>query len=284
MDKTITLKNGDVLPRLGQGTWYMGEKRQQARQEIEALRTGIELGMTLIDTAEMYGGGASEILVGEAIKPVDRESLYIVSKVYPHNAGRGKMEKSLDASLKRLGTDYLDMYLLHWRGQVPLEETAECMERLVDSGRIRGWGVSNLDTADMEELLSIPSGSQCLVDQVLYHLGSRGVEYSLMPWLEDRGIALMAYCPMAQGGTLKRGMFDSPALKTIAERYEVSPAVILLSFLLKRENVFAIPKASGAAHVRENRKALDIELTDTEMEALDKSFPAPGGKVSLDIV
>lgn len=284
MKKTIELKNGTVIPRLGQGTWHMGEKSGRKKDEIEALRKGIELGMTLIDTAEMYGDGASERLIGEAIRPVGREKLYLVSKVYPHNAGKGRIQKSLDNSLKRLGTEYLDLYLLHWRGSVPLAETAECMERLVESGKIRSWGVSNLDIDDMEELLALPNGSGCQVDQVLYHLGSRGVEYSLLPWLDKQGIPLMAYCPIAQGGSLKRGLYGNPVLQTIAEQYGVSESVILLNFILQNDNVFAIPKASAAAHVEENRRALEIDLTKAEMEALDRSFPAPRQKVYLDIV
>ena len=181
--KTVTLPDGTQVPALGQGTWYLGEQPAVRARELAALRTGIEHGMTLLDTAEMYGGGRSEELVGEAIRPYDREKLFLVSKVYPHNAGRPEIFRSCENSLRRLGTEYLDLYLLHWRGSVPFAETAECMEELVRKGRIRRWGVSNLDTDDMEELWGVPGGAQCQVDQVLYHLGSRGVEYDLLPWL-----------------------------------------------------------------------------------------------------
>lgn len=284
LPRTLRLKNHQTVPRLGQGTWYMGQGLAPRSGEIGALRRGIELGMTLIDTAEMYGEGRSEELIGEAIRGEDREKLFLVSKVYPHNAGQARLERSLNASLKRLGTDYLDLYLLHWRGSVPLLETAREMERQVSRGKIRSWGVSNLDLADMKELMSTGLGEHCVVNQVLYHLGSRGVEYDLQPWMAERSIALMAYCPLAQGGTLRRGLLRAPAVRRAAENHGVSGAQVLLNFVLQRENVIAIPKAASAAHVEENAGALDFCLTAEELAELDRAYPGPTRPTMLDIV
>lgn len=280
----LCLKDGTQVPRLGQGTWYLGQGLSPRGQEVDTLRRGIQLGMTLIDTAEMYGEGRSEQLVGEAIHGLDREQLFLVSKVYPFHAGREQLGRSLENSLRRLGTDYLDLYLLHWRGSIPLAETAREMERQVRLGRIRRWGVSNLDAADMEELLSTGLGEHCVVDQVLYHLGSRGVEYDLMPWLARHGMALMAYCPLAQGGGLRRGLLSAPAVRDAAKAHRVSEAQVLLNFVLQKDNVIAIPKASCREHVEENARALDFCLTEAELRRLDQAFPPPDRPVSLDIV
>lgn len=284
LSRTLRLKDGTVVPRLGQGTWYLGQGLSPRQQERDTLRRGIELGMTLIDTAEMYGEGRSEQLIGEAIQGLDREKLFLVSKVYPHNAGRGRLERSLEATLGRLGTDYLDLYLLHWRGSIPLRETAQEMERQVALGRIRRWGVSNLDLRDMKELMATGLGDHCVADQVLYHLGSRGIEYDLQGWLAERQIALMAYCPLAQGGTLRRGLLSHPAVTEAARAHGVTPAQVLLNFVLQKDNVIAIPKASTPQHVLENAAALDFCLTSQELEALDQAFPPPTRPVSLDIV
>lgn len=284
LPRNLTLKNGVSVPRLGQGTWYLGQGLKPRAQEMAALRRGIELGMTLIDTAEMYGEGRSESLIGETIRGLDRDALYLVSKVYPHNAGRDRLEKSLTASLRRLGTDHLDLYLLHWRGSVPLRETAEEMERQVSLGRIRSWGVSNLDLADMQELMETGLGEHCITDQVLYHLGSRGVEYDLLPWLTKRQIAMMAYCPLAQGGTLRRGLLRSPAVLQAAEQHGVTPAQVLLNFVLQQPDVIAIPRSSEPAHTEENAAALDFCLTGEELAALNRAFPAPNRPTMLDIV
>lgn len=284
MARTLRLKDGTVVPRLGQGTWYLGQGLSPRQQERDTLRLGIELGMTLIDTAEMYGEGRSEQLIGEAIQGLDREKLFLVSKVYPHNAGRGRLERSLEATLGRLGTDYLDLYLLHWRGSIPLRETAQEMERQVALGRIRRWGVSNLDLRDMKELMATGLGDHCVADQVLYHLGSRGIEYDLQGWLAERQIALMAYCPLAQGGTLRRGLLSHPAVTEAARAHGATPAQVLLNFVLQKDNVIAIPKASTPQHVLENAAALDFCLTSQELEALDQAFPPPARPVSLDIV
>lgn len=280
----LTLANGAEVPRVGQGTWYLGQGIHPRDQEKSALRRGIECGMTLIDTAEMYGDGQSEKLIGETICDIDRDKLYLVSKVYPHNAGRGRLEKSLTASLKRLGTEYLDLYLLHWRGSVPLKETAEEMERQVALGRIRSWGVSNLDLSDMQELMQTGLGEHCLVDQVLYHLGSRGVEYDLLPWLQKKKIAMMAYCPLAQGGTLRRGLFQSPAVRRAAEHHQVTPAQVLLNFVLQQSNVIAIPRTSCPSHAEENAQAMSFCLMEEELRELNRAFPAPDHPTMLDIV
>ncbi|MCH5194308.1 MAG: aldo/keto reductase [Oscillospiraceae bacterium] len=284
MQKFITLKNGAQMPRLGMGAWQLGDDKASRSSELEALQAGIDAGMTLIDTAEMYGSGRSEELVGEAIRGYDREKLFIVSKVYPHNAGKGMIESSAENSLKRLGTDYLDMYLLHWRGSIPLSHTVQCMESLVKQGIIRSWGVSNFDTDDMEELMRVPGGENCAVDQVLYHLGSRGIEYDLMPWLKRNNIPVMAYCPIAQAGALRASLLKSPVLNQIAERYGISIVRLLLMFVLKQENVIAIPRSSKKEHVTENSRALDFELSDEDMALINGEFPPPSRKMYLDIV
>ncbi len=192
MNRTVTLRDGAVVPAIGEGTWYLGEHRDRAVAEKESLTAGVEAGMTLIDTAEMYGEGLAEELVGRTISDMDRDKLFIVSKVYPHHAGRNHIFTSCENSLRRMKTDYMDLYLLHWRGRVPLSETVECMEELVKEGKIRRWGVSNFDTEDMEELWSVPNGKNCAVNQVLYHVASRGIEYDLLPWMRDHHVALMA--------------------------------------------------------------------------------------------
>ena len=283
MKRIVKLKNGAEVPALGLGTWYLGDDAGRRAREIAALRTGIEKGMTLIDTAEMYGGGRSERLVGEAIKGTERGRLFIVSKVLPDNAGRRGIFRSCEESLKRLGTDYLDLYLLHWRGSVPLAETVECMEKLERDGLIRGWGVSNFDTDDMEELRRIKGGDGCLVNQVLYHAASRGIEYSLLPKMMERGVALMAYCPLAQGGSLRRGLFRSRALNDIAARRGATVAQILLAWAIRGGNTVAIPRSSSPDHTAENAGADAIELTADELAAIDREFAPPRRKEPLDI-
>lgn len=281
---TFILNDGTPMPRLGQGTWNMGEDRRLWDRELEAIRTGIENGMTLIDTAEMYGDGRSEELVGEAIRGLDRTSLFLVSKVYPYNAGRPEIFRSCEASLKRLGTDYLDLYLLHWRGSVPLEETVECMNELVKQGKIRNWGVSNFDADDMEEVLSIPGGENCRVNQVLYHLGSRGIEYDLLPMMADEGIAVMAYSPMAHSERSRKRLTSHPVVREVAESYGVTPEQLLLAFVLARKPVIAIPKSGSPEHVRENAAAGAIDLYDEDMERLAQAFPAPNHPTPLDML
>lgn len=283
MKHIVRLKNGAEVPALGLGTWYLGDDAGRRAREIAALRTGIEKGMTLIDTAEMYGGGRSERLVGEAIKGTERGRLFIVSKVLPNNAGRRGIFRSCEESLQRLGTDYLDLYLLHWRGSVPLAETVECMEKLERDGMIRGWGVSNFDTDDMEELRRVKGGDGCLVNQVLYHAASRGIEYELLPWMRTRGVALMAYCPLAQGGTLRRGLFRSRALNDIAARRGATAAQVLLAWAVRGGDTIAIPRSSSPEHTAENAGADAIELTAEELAAIDREFAPPRRKEPLDI-
>lgn len=272
-----------VLPRMGQGTWKMGEDPARRAEEIAALREGIALEMTMIDTAEMYGEGLSESLVGEAIRPLDRQSVYLVSKVYPHNAGKSRIFRSAENSLKRMGVAYMDMYLLHWRGGVMLSETVACMEELKKSGLIKSWGVSNFDTSDMKELFSIPGGENCAVNQVLYHLGSRGIEFELLPWLKSHNVQVMAYCPLAQESLLKPELFKSRAVNEVAKKYGVTPAQVLLGFILRDEALIPIPKASSIQHVRENAAMLHIPLDDDDIRLLNEVFPAPQYKTPLDV-
>lgn len=279
----FTTQSGKPIGPIGQGTWYLGEHSATFQEEKAALRAGIENGMTLIDTAEMYGDGAAESLVGAAIQGFPRENLFLVSKVYPHNAGRHNIFKSCEASLRRMGTEYLDLYLLHWRGSIPLSETVSCMEELREKGRIRAWGVSNLDTADMEELLSVKDGLHCATDQVLYHLGSRGIEFDLLPLLQKHSIPLMAYCPLAQAGRLRKGLLESIAVQEIARAHNALPPQILLAFLLAQPNVIPIPRTGKAAHTLENAAATHIRLSSEELSVLNQAFPAPLHKVSLDI-
>lgn len=279
----FTTENGKKTGPIGQGTWYLGETPSAFGAELAALRTGIEAGMTLIDTAEMYGDGAAERLVGQAIKGCDRSGLYLVSKVYPFNAGRAGIFKSCEASLRRMGTEYLDLYLLHWRGSVPLAETVACMEELKEMGRIRAWGVSNLDTDDMKELLAVKDGGHCASDQVLYHLGSRGIEFDLLPYLRARDIPVMAYCPLAQAGRLRRGLLNSPAVREIADTRGISPEQVLLAFLLNQPGVIPIPRTGNAQHTLQNAAAAQLRLSKAESDALDLAFPAPRHKLPLDI-
>lgn len=277
----ITLKNQSQIPLLGQGTWKMGDAPHQAKEEIAALQEGIRLGMTLLDTAEMYGEGRSERLIAKAIAPFPREDLYLVSKVYPHNAGKN-LEQSLHQSLKNLNTDYLDLYLLHWRGSIPLAQTIEEMEKQVALGKIKGWGVSNLDTSDMKELLYLPQGGNCLVNQVMFHLNCRGVEFDLLPLLQKENIPLMAYCPIAQGNSLKEG--QERAVVALAEKYQVSTMAVRLAFVVQTEGVFAIPKASKTAHVMDNASALSLVFDQEDWDMLNKAFPKPSRKTELEML
>lgn len=280
----LTCADGAEMPRLGQGTWYLGEKAAQRQSELKALRTGIDCGLTLIDTAEMYGEGRSEALVGEAIASYDREKLFLVSKVYPWNAGEDRIFRSCENTLRRLKTDYLDMYLLHWRGSVPLEETAECMEELVHRGLIRRWGVSNLDLEDMQELWESPAGRNCQTDQCLYHLASRGVETVLLPWLRERNVSLMAYCPLAQGGSLRSRMLQNPVLAQMAKEKGCTVFQLMLAFLLADPAVIAIPRTGNAKHAEENAAAANIVLAAEELELLNRAFPSPRRREPLDIM
>jgi len=275
--RTVSLPGGEQVPLLGQGTWMMGERPDRRPDEIAALRLGVDLGMTLIDTAEMYGDGAAEELINEALGDV-RDQLFLVSKAYPQNASRARLRVACEASLRRLGTDRLDLYLLHWRGSVPLGETVEAMEMLRAAGKIRHWGVSNLDTGDMDELRA-GGGDGCAVDQILYNLTRRGPEHDLLPWLEAHGIPAMAYSPVEQGRLLADQM-----LRRIAGSIGATPAQVALAWTLRRGKVIAIPKAGSVAHVRDNRAAADLMLSDDDLAALDAAFPAPRGRRPLEML
>lgn len=273
----------EIMPKLGQGTWRMGENPANWTQEVAALRAGIDAGMILLDTAEMYGEGRAESLVGEAIRGYDRDSLYIVSKVYPHNAGGQRLAEHCEASLKRLGLDTLDLYLLHWRGSIPLGETVEGMEALKRAGKIRRWGVSNFDTRDMEELMQLPGSENCATNQVLYHLGSRGIDYDLRPWMQQRQMPVMAYCPLAQAGALRAGLLQNAAVRAVADTHGISPMQVLLGLVLAQDGVVAIPKAATTAHVLENAAMADIHLTSGDLATLNAAYPPPARKLPLDI-
>jgi diketogulonate reductase-like aldo/keto reductase len=277
MMKTVTLPSGEKVPALGQGTWMMGERRERRSSEIAALRAGVECGMTLIDTAEMYGDGAAETLIGEALSDV-RDRLFLVSKAYPQNASRNRLAGACEASLKRLGTDRLDLYLLHWRGSVPLAETVGAMEALKSAGKIRYWGVSNLDTDDMEELVAADGGA-CLTDQILYNLTRRGAEHDLLPWLGDHGMPAMAYSPVEQGRLLA-----NRTLATTASNIGATPAQVALAWAMRHDGVIAIPKAGSIDHVRENRAAADLTLSDADFATLDSAFPRPRTRRPLEML
>lgn len=283
LQKTVRLPDGRNIPRLGQGTWRMGENMAKRKAEIQSLQLGIKQGMTLIDTAEMYGSGGAEELTGEAIKDFFRNELFLVSKVYPYNAGRADIFKSCENSLKRLGVDSLDLYLLHWRGSVPLRETVECMQILARDGLIKGWGVSNFDLQDMEDLWNVPGGDACLVNQVLYHLGSRGIEFDLLPWMREKKIPVMAYSPLAQAGRLRNGLMQNTALLEVCRRHNAQPGQILLAFVLHGKDTVAIPKAVSAEHVLKNAAAAELKLTDDDIAALNEAYPTPAGKKPLDM-
>jgi diketogulonate reductase-like aldo/keto reductase len=257
------------MPRLGQGTWNMGDSAAARKEELAALRVGIELGMTLIDTAEMYGDGRSESLVAEAIAGM-RQKIFLVTKVLPSNASRKGVVRACEASLQRLKTDNVDLYLLHWSGSYRLEETVRSFEDLLGAGKIRAWGVSNLDLSEMNRLAKIPGGTACATNQVLYNLSRRGIEFDLLPWCQARKMPVMAYSPVEQGRIL-----GHKALKGVAQRLGATPAQVALAWVLRQEGVVAIPKAGSVAHVKENRKALALKLDDAALKALDAAFPPP---------
>lgn len=274
----VTLPDGTRVPALGQGTWRMGEDGRARKAEVAALRLGIELGLTLIDTAEMYGEGGAEEVVGEAIKG-RRDGLFIVSKVYPHNAGRRAVVAACERSLNRLGIDTIDLYLLHWRGSVPLAETVEGFEALKRDGKIARWGVSNLDVADLEELWSV-GGTACATNQVLYNLAERGIEFDLIPWCARRNVPIMAYSPVGQGGRMLR----HKALAEVAARHGATAAQVALAWTLRLPGVIAIPKAADTAHVRANAASLALRLTEEDYATLDAAFPSPQRKRPLAIL
>lgn len=283
-EKNIVFTGNATLPAIGQGTWYMGENSRMRAKEVAALRAGIDLGLTLIDTAEMYAEGGAEEVVGEALQGSLRDKAFLVSKVYPWNAAGKKAIAACEASLRRLKTDVLDLYLLHWRGNYSLAETVEVMETLMQQGKIRRWGVSNLDYSDMQELFRVSGGKACATDQVLYHLGSRGIEFDLLPWCQQQAMPVMAYCPLAQAGRLRDGLLESRVVQDIAQAHRASAAQILLAWVISHQGVMAIPKAASVAHVEENAAALKIELSADDLARLDNAFPAPNRKTPLDVV
>jgi diketogulonate reductase-like aldo/keto reductase len=276
--RTLALAGQQKVPVLGQGTWNIGDSVASRAAEIATLRRGIDCGMTMIDTAEMYGSGRSENLVGEAIEG-QREQVYLVSKVLPSNASLEGTVRACEASLKRLRTDVLDLYLLHWRGRYPLHETIRGFERLLEQGKIRAWGVSNFDVDDMEELFTTPGGTACAANQVLYNPEHRGIEYDLLPWCAQNGVGVMAYSPVGQGGRL----LSSAALKNVAQKRGISVAQAALAWCL-RQQIMAIPKASSVRHVEENAAAASVELDTEDLAAIEKAYPAPKRKQSLDML
>ena len=275
---TTTLPDGRRVPVLGQGTWRMGDAPSRKNDEVKSLQLGLDLGMTLIDTAEMYGNGASERVVGEAVSG-RRDEAFIVSKVLPSNASRIGTEAACERSLKHLGIEQIDLYLLHWRGGYPLAETVAAFEALKKAGKIGAWGVSNFDVDDMEELLAVPDGKNVAVNQVLYNLSRRGIEFDLLPWCQKRGIAIMAYSPLDEGRLLRH-----PDLIHIAKAHQATPSQIALAFLKTRPGVISIPKTGSADRARENRDAMDIHLTAEDLGDLDRAFPPPKRKRSLEMI
>ncbi|MGQ4275339.1 aldo/keto reductase [Terrihabitans sp. B22-R8] len=278
MDRHVVLPGGEKVPALGQGTWFMGERSDRQADEVAAIRLGIELGMTLVDTAEMYGDGGAELMLGEALDGL-RDDVFLVSKVYPHNASFAGVQAACERSLKRMKTDRIDLYLLHWRGGVPLEETVRAFEELQEAGKIRHWGVSNFDTDDMEELLDVVGGEACAVNQVLYNLTRRGPDFDLLPFQQKTEIPIMAYSPIEQGRLPVQG-----PLSEIGVKYGVSPFQVALAWLLRRPDVIAIPKASSLEHVRANRAAANLILDADDLAALDRAFPAPTRKRPLEML
>ena len=276
--KNIRLLSGELVPILGMGTWMLGERDNLRDAEIAALQHGIDLGMKLIDTAEMYGDGNSENLVGEAIRG-RRDQVFLVSKAYPFNAGRTSMAKACENSLKRLGIDCLDLYLLLWRGGIPLAETVDAFERLQAAGKIRHWGVSNFGSNDMKELFAVPGSERCAVNQVLYNLSRRGIEWDLRPWCAKHEIPVMAYSPLEQARLLKH-----PQLTALARECEATPAQLALAWLLRQGGVVAIPKMSDSKRVTENQKALTLALSEETLATLDRIFPAPRGPSRLEML
>jgi diketogulonate reductase-like aldo/keto reductase len=276
--RATALPSGELVPVLGQGTWHFAEDPRRRSEEIAALRAGLDLGISIIDTAEMYADGAAEELVADAVGG-HRDRVFLVSKVLPNHASRRGTVAACESSLKRLRTDRLDLYLLHWRGSVPVQDALEAFEALVSAGKIRYWGVSNFDVKEMEELFQLSSGKHSATDQVVYNLTRRGIEWDLLPWCKEHRITIMAYSPIEQGELLKHA-----ALKGIAERHRATPAQVALAWVLRLDGVIAIPKAGKPSHVRENYDALKLSLTDKDLEDLDHIFPHPNQRKRLEMI
>ena len=277
MHETI-FPDGHHVPSLGQGTWRMGERKSSAAREVAALTLGLDLGMTLLDTAEMYADGGAERIVGDAIAR-RRNDVFVVSKVYPHNAGRKSAIAACERSLRRLRIEQLDLYLLHWPGRIPLAETVAAFEQLRAEGKIARWGVSNFDTDAMRALAALPDGERCATNQVLYHLGQRGIEWDLLPWMRERRMPVMAYCPLGEGALLR-----NRRLAAIGAGVGAPPAQVALAWLLRAPDVIAIPESSNVDHVRANRGAADLVLDAATLAALDAAFPTPGKATPLAVV
>jgi len=276
----VKIAGRNVFP-IGLGTWNMGDKANKYEQEVEAIRTGLNLGVQVIDTAEMYGDGNAERLVAHAIKPYNREELFLISKVLPSNASKKQIPISLDISLKRLDTDYLDHYLLHWKGNIPIEETIEALEKERSQGKIKSWGVSNLDVDDLEKIMKLPDGIHCASNQVRYNLGDRGIEFDLVPMMNKLKMPLIAYAPVARGDSLGTNLTKHKVLKKIAEKHHSDTFQILLAWCIRNGQTIAIPQSSNPAHVINNVKAAEIQLTQEDLEKLDSIYPKPSMKQPL---
>ncbi|WHI60585.1 aldo/keto reductase [Mammaliicoccus lentus] len=276
----VNIKDMSIEP-IGLGTWKMGDDSNNHQDEIDAIQFAINQGANVIDTAEMYGDGASEELIGEAIQSYDREKLYIISKVHPENASRDKVLTSIDNSLKRLRTDYIDLYLLHWKSQYSLEETISAFEEAKNLGKIKEWGVSNFDTSDMKHLLSLPNGHECVANQVRYNIGDRGIEYDLKPFMRENNIALISYAPIARGDKLGKNLTKSPVLLELSRKYEVDVFQILLAWNIRDGHTLAIPKSSNKLHIENNMGASNIHLTEEDIQKIDSEFPPPTTKEPL---
>jgi diketogulonate reductase-like aldo/keto reductase len=274
----VELRTGERIPQLGLGTWHMGERGASRAAEAKAVRAGVDLGLTLIDTAEMYGEGGAEEVVGDAVAGI-RDKVFIVSKVYPHNASRKGTLAACERSLKRLRTDRIDLYLLHWRGSHPQSDTVAAFEQLKKDGKIRHWGVSNFDTDDMDELRAVPGGTDCATNQVLYHLGSRGIDFDLVADCARHKETVMAYSPLGQGAILR-----NPALAKVAARHGVAPAAVAVAWTMRHPHVISIPKAASLGHLKENAAATDLVLDGNDLAELDAAFPPPKRKTPLGML
>lgn len=281
--KKVTLAGVEV-PAIGIGTWHMGEDPSQVQREINAIRSGLDAGARLIDTAEMYGSGKSETLVGKALAPYQRDEIYLVSKVLPNNASQAKLARHLDETLHRLKTDYLDLYLYHWRGSAPLAETIAELDRMKQIGKIKAWGVSNFDVADMEELWELPAGKYAAVNEDLYNIEERGIEYDLLPWQDEHQVPLIAYSPVGgKQNELGTSMLTNQVVREIADQHDVTPYVLLLAWIIRNGQTIAIPQTNNPEHATANMQATKLELTPAELKRLDQEYPKPNHKVPLAI-
>lgn len=277
-EKVVTI-GATTVPAIGMGSWRLGQGRYSEQQEIAALRAGLSQGLRVIDTAEMYGDGASEALIGRALTGI-RSQAYVVSKIYPWNASPERAQQSLEDSLRRLNIEALDLYLLHWYSGNDLHTVVALLEAMKKAGKIRAWGVSNFDLATMQQLWQVEGGDQCQVNQVFYNLAGRGIEYDLQPWCLQHHVAMMAYCPLGGAGS---HLLQLPAVKTLADKYQVSPATILLAWAIRDGNMIAIPESGNSAHIDDNRRALDLTLTFEDRALLADFYPAPLAAEPLEI-